>query len=223
MHPIIDSVRPEARLRKALVGIAIAFAIGCGGGNAREPSRPQALTYTANLEPRSNEATTPPEANSAGPPRLVRHAPNGATANGVPAGMTADTDPHAVRGPAIGGGPPPTVEPAMEIPAPPATWSIPPRASFAAAQAAIPPGVPTGHLDRDKLEGPLRDRSRYERCRIPQGTRARIDALVYNGAAVGVDVHTMPIDQPLEFCIEQVVRETSWVVELAVNRVSLTL
>jgi hypothetical protein len=121
----------------------------------------------------------------------------------------------------VGGGP--RIMTDATKPASTATWSLPPQAGVAAALAAVPKGVAVGHLDRDALEGPLRDRTRYERCRIPKTTETRIDAVIYAGAALGVDVQTIPRNRPLEFCVEQIVRETSWVVELAVNRVSLTL
>ncbi len=123
----------------------------------------------------------------------------------------------------MGGGPPEKVGPMMTtIPSPPATIAVPPQAGVDTALRAVS-NVPTGSLSRDVLEAPLRDPLRFARCSAPRGTRIDIRALVYNGAALGVDVSTTPSDRALNFCIERVVRETSWVKELAVNQVRVTL
>jgi hypothetical protein len=184
-------------------------------------------TYTASFDSRRTPMEAAPDGNagerSPGPPRLLRKDEDVTRNLDRSAARSSTSDPHALRAPAIGGGPPPVVEPSTTLPSPPARLAIPPRAGVDAALAAVPRGVPTGRLSRDALEGPLRDRRRFDRCRIPQGVEVQVDALVYNGAAVGVDVHARPRDEPLAFCIEQVVRETSFVQELAVNRVSLRL
>jgi hypothetical protein len=88
---------------------------------------------------------------------------------------------------------------------------------------ALPEGIPLGHLSRDTLEGPLRDPGRFARCRKNTGTRIDIDAVIYNGAALGVTVRTAPNDRALNFCVERIVRDMSWVKELAVNRVTVSL
>jgi hypothetical protein len=111
----------------------------------------------------------------------------------------------------------------MTIPAPPPTLSVPPHTGVAAALAAVPKGVRTGDLDKNVLEAPLRDRARFERCRVPKTTRVQIDAVIYNGAAVGVDVSSDPPNDALDYCIEEVVRETSFPAQVAVNRVTLML
>jgi hypothetical protein len=142
---------------------------------------------------------------------------------GLVSPTTPEADPHARYSLAIGGGPRSALEPSRTIPAPPATIDVPPNATVTAAIKAVPNQVPFGHLSRELLESPLRDPARFERCRIPRTTRVDINALIYNGQAIGVDVFTKPGDRALNFCIERVVRETSWVKELAVNRVSVSL
>jgi hypothetical protein len=213
--------------RDAVVGglVATLAALGCNSANRPEATQPTSLAYTT---PLSNAGTvqTEPLQKAAGPPRLVREGPNPRREPDAPrasAGTPTDANPHALRGLGIGGGPRPTLEPSATIPAPPAALSFAPRAGVVAPLVALPAGVPTGNLNRDALEGPLRDRMRFERCRIPNGTRVFIDALIYNGAAVAVDVRSTPSSRALDFCIEQVVRETSWTAQLAVNRVSLRL
>jgi len=47
--------------------------------------------------------------------------------------------------------------------------------------------------------------------------------VVYNGQAIGVDVRSNPNTPALDFCVDHVVRQTTWVKELAVNRVNVTL
>jgi hypothetical protein len=206
----------------AFFGLLATLAVfGCSGADRQEPTRPPALAYTGTLGSSAKQAAVaPPVPERAGPPRLVRQ-PGG---NSQPAASAVAPDEvRKGRGLAIGGGPPPTLEPSSSIPSPPATLDLPPRAGVDAALRAVPHGVPVGRLNRATLEAPIRDRSRFERCRIPAMTRVQIDAVVYNGKAVGVDVRTTPSNPALDFCIEQVVRETSWVSELAVNRVSSTL
>ena len=109
------------------------------------------------------------------------------------------------------------------IPSPPAKLSVPPNAGVDSALKALPAGIPLGHLGKDVLEGPLRDPLKFERCRKGNGTRIDIEAVIYNGAALGVSVRTTPNDRVLNFCVERIVRDTSWVKELAVNRLSVSL
>jgi hypothetical protein len=116
-----------------------------------------------------------------------------------------------------------TVDPSSNaIPSPPAKIDAPPQAGFDAAIKAVPSTVPVGTLSKRALEEPLRDRARFEHCRIPYGTHGEIAAVVYNGAALGVDVKTTPNDRALNFCIERTVRQISWVKELAVNKVKVS-
>jgi len=207
----------------ALFGFVATLAVfGCSGASRQEPTRPPALAYTGTLgstAKRADVLQAGPE--RAEPSRRVRRltdAPRAETATPV-----APEEVQKGRGLAIGGGPPPTLEPSSSIASPPATLDLPPHAGVDATLKAMPRGVTVGHLDRETLEMPIRDRSHYERCRIPIATRVQIDAVVYNGKAVGVDVRSTPSNPALDFCIEQVVREASWVNELAVNRVSSTL
>lgn len=180
----------------AIWGLVAALAgAGCSSGNP-EATRRSVLAYSTTIgagQVRPGAEATPKQ----GPPRLVRKTPD--------------------DGPAIGGGPPSTTNPE-----PPATVAVPPRAGVDAALAAIPKGVPSGHIGRDALEEPL-GRARFERCHIPNGTRVRIDAVIYDGAAVGVDVRSTPSRPEIDACVEQVVRETSWAREAAVNRVTSKL
>jgi hypothetical protein len=202
-----------------LIGLATLAALGCAA-NRPEASRPPALIYSGTLgsTPKGDARPSAPE--QPAPPRLVRRSAD----ESQPASPAIPPEEvQSGHGLAIGGGPPPTLEPSSTIPSPPATLDVPPHAGVDAALRAVPQGVPVGRLNRATLEAPLRDRSRFERCRIPVATSVQIDAVVYNGKAVGVDVRTAPSDPPLAFCIEQVVRELSWVSELAVNRVRSTL
>lgn len=224
---------------RSMVGCLIAAfaAFGCSSGMGPERSRPGALNYTRAFggQSQSPAAAEPAPAQPSGP-RLVRRpdgsepavsdsdkAQLGVSQDGSFVETTPGASTHARHMPAIGGGPPSTVQPSTTIPSPPATLDVPPRAGVDAAIRAVPAGVPTGHLSREALLLPLQDRSRYDRCGIPTGTHLTIDVVVYNGAPVGVDVRSAPRDSALEFCVEQVVREASWVEELAVNRVRFTL
>jgi hypothetical protein len=109
------------------------------------------------------------------------------------------------------------------IPSPPSALSVPPNAGVDQSLKAIPAATPLGHLSRDALEGPLRDPVRFARCRKSGGTRVEIDVVIYNGTALGVTVRTTPNDRALGFCIERIVRDTSWIKELAVNRVTVSI
>jgi hypothetical protein len=77
-------------------------------------------------------------------------------------------------------------------------------------------------MSKSQLEAPLRDRARFDHCRIPYGTHGEIAAVVYNGAASSVEVKTTPNDRALNFCIERTVRQTTWVKEQAVNKVKVS-
>jgi hypothetical protein len=207
-----------------LVGVLVM--VGCSSGHHEPKAASSSWNYTANFEANPNPPTVEPEPQekAPGPPRLVRKDDEVTRKLDSSAAATPTaTDPHALRAPAIGGGPPPTVEPSTSLPSPPARLSTPVHVGVDEALRAVPRGVPTGHLNRDALEGPLRDRAKFDRCGVPKAADIQIDAVIYNGAAVGVDVRANPRDQALEFCIEQIVRETSWVQERAVNRVSLKL
>jgi len=134
---------------------------------------------------------------------------------------TADT--HATRG-LSGSNPRSSMAPNVTaIPAPPAKLSVAPNAGVEATLKSIPEGIPLGHLSKDVLEGPLRDPWRFARCRKGTGPRIDIDVVVYNGTAVGVTVKTTPNDRALNFCVERIVRDMSWVKELAVNRATVSL
>jgi hypothetical protein len=109
------------------------------------------------------------------------------------------------------------------IPAPPAKVSVPPNAGVDATMKALPEGIPLGHLAKDVLEGPLKDPWRFARCRKGTGTRIDIDVVIYNGAALGVNVKTTPNDKALNFCVERIVRDMSWIKELAVNRATVSI
>jgi hypothetical protein len=116
-----------------------------------------------------------------------------------------------------------TVNPSSNaIPSPPAKIDAPPQAGVDAAIKAVPSSVPVGTLSQRALEEPLRDRARFDHCRIPYGTHGEIAAVVYNGSALGVDVQTKPNDRALNFCIERTVRQMSFVKELAVNKVKVS-
>jgi hypothetical protein len=116
-----------------------------------------------------------------------------------------------------------TVDPsANTIPSLPAKIDTPPQAGVEAAIKAVPSTVPVGTLSKNVLEAPLHDHARFDHCAIPYGTHGEIAAVVYNGAALGVDVRTKPNDRALNFCIERTVRQMSWLKELAVNKVKVS-
>jgi len=134
---------------------------------------------------------------------------------------TADT--HATRGLSGGSSRSAMTPNVTAIPSLPAKLSVPPHAGVDQTMKSLPQGIPVGHLSKDTLEAPLRDPAFLERCHRVASTRVDIDAVIYNGTAVGVTVRTAPTDRGLNFCIERIVRETSWIKELAVNRVTLSL
>jgi hypothetical protein len=109
------------------------------------------------------------------------------------------------------------------IPSPPAKVSVPPNAGVEASLKAMPEGIPLGHLSKDLLEGQLRDPARFARCRKGDHTRIDIDVVIYNGAALGVTVRTTPNDRALNFCVERIVRDMTWIKELAVNRATVSI
>jgi hypothetical protein len=101
--------------------------------------------------------------------------------------------------------------------------SVPPNAGVEATLRAMPEGIPLGHLSRDVLEKPLRDPARFARCRKGGGTKIDIDVVIYDGSALGVTVKTTPNDKALNFCVERIVRDMTWVKELAVNRATVSI
>lgn len=116
-----------------------------------------------------------------------------------------------------------TVDPSSNaIPSPRTKLDAPSQSGVDSAIKAVPSTVGVGTLSQRQLEAPLRDRGRFEHCRIPYGTHGEIAAVVYNGAALGVDVKTTPNDRALNFCIERTVRQMTWVKELAVNKVKVS-
>ena len=133
-------------------------------------------------------------------------------------------DTHATRGLSGGSNSKSSMAPNVTaIPSPPAKLSVPANAGVEATMKAIPVGIPLGHLSKDALEGPLKDPWRFSRCRKGTGTRIEIDVVIYNGTALGVNVKTTPNDRALNFCVERIVRDMSWVKELAVNRATVSI
>jgi hypothetical protein len=134
-----------------------------------------------------------------------------------------DPETHARYSFAVGGGPRSAIDPSQSIPSPPATIDSRPGTSVDAAIKAIPSQIPMGHLSREVLESPLTDPARFARCGIPRTTRVDISVAVYNGQAIGVDVQSIPSNRAIDFCVERVARQTTWVKELAINRVNVRL
>ncbi len=213
-----------------ICAFALAFvATGCAPArDTRTAMRPGYSPAAPAYSPAAVAPQPPPSPTMAPgpPPTAAQPAPSVTPAPGSSntyAPRDGDTAPHAFRGLSFGGGPSETVRPMMtSIPSPPPTIDVPPRAGVDAALRAVS-NVPSGHLSKTALEAPLRDPMHFARCNVPRGTRVDINAVIYNGAAVGVDVWTTPRDAALSFCIERVVRETSWVRELAANQVRVTL
>jgi hypothetical protein len=201
-------------MQKAVIAVAALVLAPACVTHHQEPVRPSSIGYSGTIGGGPHAESTDEE-ETATAPRLVRP--------GAPSAAASNDALHAKYPLGVGGGPRPVETPTSELPAPPATIDSPAQTGADAALRGVPQQAPQGHLGRDQLEGPLRDAQRFARCAIPTATRLQIDAVVYNGQAVGVDVRATPKDAALEFCVEQVVRETSWVKELAVNRVSVTL
>ena len=130
---------------------------------------------------------------------------------------------HAARGLSGGSSKSSMAPNVTAIPTPPAKVGVPPNAGVEASLKAIPEGIPLGHLSKDVLEGPLKDPWRFARCRKGTSTRIDIDVVIYNGAALGVNVKTTPNDKALNFCVEHIVRDMSWIKELAVNRATVSI
>jgi len=187
---------------------ATPMTLPAGSATAPAASSTPAATTTAT-------ATTTPDGGAA--------APMGSARSDFAALGEPNADTHATRG-LSGGSPRTAMAPNMAaIPSPPAALSVPANAGVDQSLKAIPAAIPLGHLSRDVLEGPLRDPLRFARCRKSSGTKVEIDVVIYNGTALGVTVRTTPSDRALNFCIERIVRDTSWIKELAVNRVTVTL
>jgi hypothetical protein len=174
--------------------------------------------------------TTERPPSSTPPPRLVRHDSVRSRQAATPAPAPAPTEPastdsetHAKYSFAVGGGPRSTIDPTTTIPSPPATIDVRPDAGVAAATKAVPAQIPVGHLSKETLESPLKDPTRFGHCGIPRTTRIDISVAIYNGQAIGVDVRSNPGNRSIDFCVERVVRQTTWVKELAINRVTVTL
>jgi hypothetical protein len=192
--------------------IAYAFATACGARPQPPADHPGASAASANpATPRTATSSSEPSAKGA------------SSASSLDALPPPDTDTGAQsrRSLSLSEGRT-TVDPSSNaIPSPPAKIDTPPQAGVEAAIKAVPSTIPIGNMSKNVLEAPLRDRARFEHCRIPYGTHGEIAAVVYNGAALGVDVKSKPNDRALNFCIERAVRQMTWVKELAVNRVTV--
>jgi hypothetical protein len=203
------------RLARACVGLVVipgVLAASCGA-RQKPPDAPApaaAATPSAAPEPAASPTESTPSA-SASPSSLDALAPPDTDTSGKSRHSLTMTE---SRG---------TVDPSSSaIPSPPARIDTPPQAGVDAAIKAVPGSIPVGTLSKRALEEPLRDRTRFNHCRIPYGTHGEIAAVVYNGAALGVDVQTKPNDRALNFCIERTVRQMTWVKELAVNKVKVS-
>jgi hypothetical protein len=188
----------------------LAAACGSHRGEAQDPKTSSEAVAASSPAP-SSEAP-PPEA---GPVTV--------SATGIDALPPPDTDTGAkARRSLTMSDARDTVDPSKSgIPSLPAKLDAPPQAGVDAAIKAVPSSIPTGTLSKSALEAPLRDRARFDHCRIPYATHGEIAAVIYNGAALGVDVKTKPNDRALNFCIERAVRQMTWVKELAVNKVKV--
>ncbi|HMI88951.1 MAG TPA: hypothetical protein VK550_32955 [Polyangiaceae bacterium] len=208
------SHRSALRPLAGLVGIVWFGAAACGGSQRNRGQESQTGNDgVAASAPASSSTATPSEASSIQPP----------ASSSLDALPPPDTDTSAKarrsltltesRG---------TVDPSSNAIPYPTRIDTPPQAGVAAAIKAVPSTIPVGTLSKSQLEAPLRDRAHFDHCRIPYGTHGEIAAVVYNGAALGVDVKTTPNDRALNFCIERSVRQMTWIKELAVNRVTVS-
>jgi hypothetical protein len=198
-----------------LVVLTFFFSAACGGSRRDGAADPKTANETApSSGPPAASATSPGEATPVATP---------ASSSSLDALPPPDTDTGAQsRHSLTMTGSRGTVDPSSTAIPYPAKIDAPPHSGVDAAIKAVPTTIPVGTLTQSQLEGPLRDRARFEHCRIPYGTHGEIAALVYNGAALGVDVNTKPNDRALNFCIERTVRQITWVKELAVNKVKVS-
>ena len=216
--------RAALRPLVGLVGLTWLFAAACGSAQRKagqEPKTGNEATATTNSTA-SSLAASNGEAASTGvaiPNAVPASSPSSLDALNPP---DADTGAKARRSLTMSESRT-TIDPSSSaIPSPPAKIETPPQAGVDAAIKAVPSTIPLGTLTKRALEEPLRDRARFEHCRIPYGTHGEIAAVVYNGAALGVDVKTSPNDRALNFCIERSVRQLTWTRELAVNKVKVS-
>ena len=208
--------RGALRPLTGLVVLAFFFLAACGGSRRDGAAVPKTANEPApSSGPPAASATLPSEASPVATP---------ASSSSLDALPPPETDTgaqsrHSLTMTASRG----TVDPSSNaIPSPPAKIDTPPQAGVDAAIKAVPSTIPVGNMSKRVLEAPLRDRARFEHCRIPYGTHGEIAAVVYNGAALGVDVMTKPNDRALNFCIERAVRQMTWLKELAVNKVKVS-
>lgn len=135
-----------------------------------------------------------------------------------------DAQTHAKYSDAVGEGPRSAMDPGKAaMPTPALKLEPHPDVGVDAAIKLVPSQIPQGHLSKSSLESPLKDPTRYERCAIPSSTRVAIRVAVYDGQAIGVDVRSNPNTPALDFCVDRIVRQTTWIKELAINQVNLTL
>jgi hypothetical protein len=184
----------------------------CGSRNTGQDPKTSNEALTANA-PTAGPSSSPSEAS-----------PGTAPASALDALPPPDTDTGAqsrhsltmtdARG---------TVDPSPNaIPSPRTKIDTPPQGGVDAAIKAVPSAIQVGNMSKSQLEAPLRDRARFDHCRIPYGTHGEIAAVVYNGGASSVEVKTTPNDRALNFCIERAVRQMTWVKEQAVNKVKVS-
>jgi hypothetical protein len=140
----------------------------------------------------------------------------------APPGLWTDAEATPRFAPDLSG-PAPRIVPSAGrhgIPSPKPSAERRPPAGVEALVSTNPLPAP---LSREELAQPLLDLGRYGSCHVPPNTHVRVDAVVFDGAALGVEVTSAPSNPPLERCIAGVVRQTRWKRQTVLGRATVNL
>jgi hypothetical protein len=88
-------------------------------------------------------------------------------------------------------------------------------------RTGLKPTMPQPPLAAD-FARPITDRGRYAGCGLPEPTRLHVQATIYDGSTVTVDVNSTPNNAALDQCIVNAVRQISWARNLSVRNVDVT-
>ncbi len=75
---------------------------------------------------------------------------------------------------------------------------------------AVPQGVERVNVDEETLGKPLQSFDVYAPCKPRPNEHFKIKVAIWDGKAVGVDVHTTPDNKKLTACIDKQIRSLSW-------------
>lgn len=85
-----------------------------------------------------------------------------------------------------------------------------PGMSVEEAVNAVPRGAERMNLDEATLGKPLADFALYEPCKPAANQKWRLRVAVWQGKAVGVDVHTTPVNEAFARCVDERIRALEW-------------